>query len=144
VEKSGQRGGGGGFEYVHLSPPQAQDLPDDGADVVHIHLLYDPTRLDLLFKSIAQSIEFIGRFGDQQRQLRQKCQLVPSTHLLTPVNYSGPEQLAGGAEVLIRSTNHSRASTDLRSEPPRMQLSSSAAVEVRAMGQPRPTSADPR
>src|ERR1700730_11732281 len=111
-----------------LAPPQAQDLPDDGAYVVHIHLLYDPTRLDLLFKSIPQSIKFIGRFGDKQRQLRQKCQLV-STHLVTPVNL--PE--AGGvgvgdANVLRHATNHSRAITDLRSEPPRTQLSSSAAV----------------
>jgi len=56
------------------------------ADVVDIHLLYDAPRFDLLFKSIAQSIKFSSRFGDQQRQLRQKCQLVSSTHLLTPVN----------------------------------------------------------
>src|SRR5262245_5968719 len=48
---------------------------------MHIHLLYDPTRLDLSFESIAQSIEFIGRFGDKQRQLGKKCQLVSSTHL---------------------------------------------------------------
>ena len=52
---------------------------------MHIHVLDDPTRLDLLFKSIAQSIEFIGSFSDKQRQLRKKCQLV-STHLVTPVN----------------------------------------------------------
>jgi hypothetical protein len=35
-------------------------------------LLYDPLRLDLSFKSIAQGIKFFSRFGDQQRQLRQK------------------------------------------------------------------------
>ena len=62
------------------------------ADVVDIHLLYDAPRFDLLFKSIAQSIKFMGRFGDKQWGLRQKCQLVSSTHLLTPVNL--PE--AGG------------------------------------------------
>src|SRR6266536_1026962 len=75
----------GRIDDDHLASPQAQDLPDDGADVVHIHLLDDPTRLDLLIKSVAQSIKFVGRFGYQQRQLRQKCQLV-STHLVTPVN----------------------------------------------------------
>src|SRR6516225_8466380 len=76
----------GRIDDVHLAPPQTEDLPDDSADVVHIHPLYDPARLDLLFKRIAQSIKFIGRFGDKQWQLRQKCQLVSSTHLLTPVN----------------------------------------------------------
>src|SRR5262249_43367213 len=90
--KISEGGGEGGMEEDGLAPPQAQDLPDDRADVVHIHLLDDAPRLDLLFKSIAQSIKFIRRFGDQQRRLRQKCQLVFSTHLLTPVNL--PE--AGG------------------------------------------------
>jgi hypothetical protein len=33
---------------------------------MHIHLFDDPTRLDLSFKSIPQSIKFIGRFGDEQ------------------------------------------------------------------------------
>src|SRR6266700_4666747 len=132
----------GRIDDDHLASPQAQDLPDDGADVVHIHLLDDPTRLDLLIKSVAQSIKFVGRFGYQQRQLRQKCQLV-STHLVTPVNL--PEAgVVGDANVLLHATNHSRAITDLRSEPPRTQLSSSAAVEVQTMGQLRPTSADPR
>src|SRR6516164_10352885 len=81
----------GRIDDDHLASPQAQDLPDNGADVVDIHLLYDAPRFDLSFKSSAQSIKFFSRFGDQQRQLRQKCQLV-STHLLTPVNL--PE--AGG------------------------------------------------
>src|SRR5262245_47649667 len=52
---------------------------------MHIHLLYDPARLDLSFKSIAQSIKFLGRFGDEQRQFRQKCQFVCSRHLLAPM-----------------------------------------------------------
>src|SRR5262249_15561771 len=39
-------------------------------------------RLDLSFKSIAQSIKFISRFTNKQRQFRQKCQLVSSTHLI--------------------------------------------------------------
>src|SRR6516164_484330 len=100
----------------HLAPPQAQNLPDDCADVVHIHLFYDPTRLDLSLKSIAQSIKFIGRFSDKQRQLRQKCQLV-STHLPTPVNIpENGEFGVGDANVLLHATNHSRAITDLRSE----------------------------
>src|SRR5262249_5910860 len=108
---------------AHLAPPQAQDLPDDGADVVHIHLLYDPTRLHLSFKSIAQSIKFFSRFGDQQRQLRQKCQLV-STHLLTPVNLpENGEFGVGEANVLLHATNHSPTITDLRSEPPQAQPS---------------------
>src|SRR6516225_12061525 len=84
-----------------LAAPQTQDLPDDGADVVHIHLLYDPARLNLSLKSFAQSIKFFSRFGDQQRQLRQNCQLVSSTHLLTPVNL--PE---GGELLLARRTLH--------------------------------------
>src|SRR5262244_2027216 len=88
LEKTLQCAAEGRIDDDHLAPPQAQDLPDDGADVVHIHLLDDPTRLDLLFESIAQSIKFFSRFGYQQRQLRQKCQLISSTHLLTPVNYS--------------------------------------------------------
>src|SRR5262249_25295420 len=29
---------------------------------------------------------FVRRFGDEQRQLRQKCQFVCSTHFLTPIN----------------------------------------------------------
>src|SRR5262245_39768977 len=70
----------------HLAPPQAQNLPDDGADVVHIHLLYDAPGLDLPFTSIPHSIKFIGRFGDEQRQLRQKCHFLCSIHLLTPIN----------------------------------------------------------
>src|SRR6516225_7227205 len=78
----------GRIDDDHLAPPQAQDLPDNGADVVHIHMLYDAPRFDLSFKSIAQSIKFFSRFGDEQRQLRQKCQLV-FTHLLTPVNLPG-------------------------------------------------------
>src|SRR5262249_52710139 len=40
----------------------------------------------------------------------------------------------GDANVLLDATNHSRAITDLRSEPPRTQLSSSAAVDVQTMG----------
>ena len=64
----------GRIDDDHLAAPQAQRLPDDGADVVDVHLLYDPARLDLLFKSIAQSIKFIGKFGDKQWRLRQKCQ----------------------------------------------------------------------
>jgi len=58
-----------------------------------------PRGFDLLFKSIARSIKFFSRFGDQQRQLRQKCQLVSSTHLLTPVNL-----LEAGELVLARRT----------------------------------------
>src|SRR5262249_13522374 len=53
-----------------LAPPQPQDLPNDGADVAHIHPLDDPTWLDLSFESIAQSIELVadsvisnGNFG---------------------------------------------------------------------------------
>src|SRR5262252_10578406 len=106
----------GSIDDGRLAPPVAQDLPDDGTDIVDIHLLYDPTRLDLLFKSIAQSIKFIGRFGDEQRQLRQKGQPVSSTHLLTPMNL--PE---GRGVVLASRTRWSKqritrlASTDLRS-----------------------------
>src|SRR6516164_4044638 len=124
-EKMLQCAAEGRIDDDHLAPPQAQDLPDNGADVVHIHLLYDAPRLDLSFKSIAQSIKFFSRFGDQQWQLRQKCQLVSSTHLLTPVNYSRPGQWVGEANVLLHATNHSRDSIDLRSEPRRMQPSSS-------------------
>ena len=51
---------------------------------MHIHVLYDPTWFDLLLKSIAQCIKFIGGFGDEQRQFRQKCQFVCSTHLFAP------------------------------------------------------------
>src|SRR6516225_40280 len=108
----------GSIDDGRLPPPQAQDLPHDATDFVDIHLLYDAARLDLLFKRIAQSIKFIGRFGDKQRQLRQKCQLVSSTHLLTPVNYPRPgscrwrseraaarnESLAGSP--LIYAVNH--------------------------------------
>src|SRR5262249_49644125 len=72
----------GRIDDDHLAAAQPQDLPDDGADVVHIHLFDDPTRLDLSFKSIPQSIKFIGRFGDEQRHLRQKCQFVYSRHLI--------------------------------------------------------------
>src|SRR6516225_6727701 len=75
----------GRIDDDHLAPPQAQDLPDDGADVVHIHLLYDAPRLDFFFKSIPQSIKFIGSFGDKQRRLRQKCQFVCSAHLFAPM-----------------------------------------------------------
>src|SRR5215813_3302699 len=71
----------GRIDDDHLASPQAQNLPYERADIVHIHVLYDAARLDLSLKSIAQSIKFIGRFTNQQRQLRQKCQLVPSTHL---------------------------------------------------------------
>src|SRR5215469_11846338 len=116
----------GSIDDGRLAPPKAQDLPDDGTDFVDIHLLYDAARLDLLFKRIAQSIKFIGRFGDKQRQLRQKCQLVSSTHLLTPVNL--PE---AGELLLVRRTCccrqriTRRLSADLRSEPPRTQPSSS-------------------
>src|SRR6266542_5794965 len=81
-----------------FAPPQAQDLPDDGADVVHIHLLYDPTRLDLSFKSIAQRIEFIGRFGEEQWRFRQKCQLIFSAHLLTPLSYPDARAVVGRRE----------------------------------------------
>src|SRR6266498_5561510 len=81
-----------------FAPPQAQDLPDDGADVVHIHLLYDPMRLDLSFKSIAQRIEFIGRFGEEQWRFRQKCQLIFSAHLLTPLSYPDARAVVGRRE----------------------------------------------
>src|SRR5215470_3097904 len=134
----------GGIDDVHLAPPQTEDLPDDGAHIVHVHVLYDPARLDLLFKRIAQSIKFIGRFGDEQRQLRQKCQFVSSTHLLTPVNL--PE---AGELLLARRTCcctqriTRRVSADLRSEPPRTQPSSSA-LDAQTMGQPGPTFPDPR
>src|SRR5215831_4542798 len=84
-EKIFQCAAQGRIDDDHLAPPQAQNLPDERADVVHIHLLYDPAWFNLSLKSIAQSIKLIGRFGDKQRQLRQKCQPV-STHLLTPVN----------------------------------------------------------
>src|SRR5262249_45124340 len=91
----------------HLAAPQTQDLPDNGADVVHIHLLYDPARLDLSFKCIAQSIKFIGRFTSQQRQLRQNCQLVPSTHLLTPVNLPEARRVVLASRACCRTqTNH--------------------------------------
>jgi hypothetical protein len=73
------------------------------------HLLYDPTRLDLLFKSIAQSIKFIGRFGDKQWRLRQKRQLVFSTHLTHSSELTrGPGQwLARRTRWSARSANHS-------------------------------------
>src|SRR6266508_2849716 len=87
-----------------FAPPQAQDLPDDGADVVHIHLLYDPTRLDLSFKSIAQRIKFIGRFGEEQWRFRQKCQLIFSAHLLTPLNYPGARTVGGDANVFVQAS----------------------------------------
>src|SRR5262249_25070458 len=88
----------------HLAPPQAQDFPDDGADVVHINLLYDPARLDLLFKSIKQGIKFIGRFTNEQRQFRQKCQLVSSIHLTSSI-VSEARELIGEANA--GATNHS-------------------------------------
>jgi hypothetical protein len=90
LEKIFQCAAEGRIDDDHLAPPQAQDFPDDGADVVHIHLLYDPARLDLLFESITQGVKFIGRFGDEQRQFRQKGQIVSSTHLLTSETYSRP------------------------------------------------------
>src|SRR5262245_36303302 len=98
----------------HLASPQAQNLPDDGADVVDIHLLYDPARFDLSLKSIAQSTKFIGRFGDKQGQLRQKCQFVSSTHLTHSSELTrGPGQcLATRARWPARSANHSPISTD--------------------------------
>src|SRR3954463_959450 len=113
-----QCGAEGGIDYDHLASPQAQNLPDDGADVVDIHLLYDPARLDLSLKSITQSTKFIGGFGDKQGQLRQKCQLVFWTHLLTPMNLrEGRGVRVGEGERAPARTNHSRVSTDLRSEP---------------------------
>src|SRR6516225_11260867 len=115
-EKTLQCAAEGRIDDDHLAAPQAQDLPDHGAHVVHIHLLYDPARFDLLLKSIAQSIKFISRFGDEQRQFRQKGQLVSSTHLLTPVNLLEARGVGvGGAEVPVPSTNHRRTSNDLRS-----------------------------
>jgi hypothetical protein len=36
----------GDIDDERLAPPQAQDLPDDGADVVHVHLLDDPLRFN--------------------------------------------------------------------------------------------------
>src|SRR5262245_41570753 len=115
----------GRIDDDHLASPQAQNLPDDGADVVDIHLLYDPARFDVLLKSIAQSINFIGGFGDKQGQIRQKCQLVSWTHLLAPMNLRevGESALARAKRAPAR-TNHSRASADLHSEPPRKQPSS--------------------
>src|SRR5262245_22618165 len=97
-----------------LPAPLAQDVPDDVADVVHVHLLYDPTRLDLLFKSIAQSIKFIGRFGDKQWRLRQKCQFVSSTHLTRSSELTrGPGQrLTRRARWPARSANHSPSLSD--------------------------------
>jgi hypothetical protein len=105
----------------HLAPPQAQDLPGDGADVVHMHLLDDPTRLDVLFKSIPQSIKFIGRFSAKQRRLRQKCQLVSSTHLFTPVNLPKAWGVGWEATRLVHQRILCRALTDLGSEPGRTQ-----------------------
>ena len=91
-----------------------------------LHVHYDPARLDLLFKRIAQSIKFIGRFGDEQRQLRQKCQLVSSTHLLTPVNLpKAGELLLARRTCCCRQRITHQLSADLRSEPPRTQPSSS-------------------
>ena len=92
-----------------LHRPQAQDFPEDGADVVHIHPLYDPTRLDLLFKSIAQSVKFIGRYGDEQRQLWQKSQFVffdSSSHS----NKLTIEELHGNASALLRANHYSHCS----------------------------------
>src|SRR6516225_11572550 len=50
----------------------------------------------------------------------------------------------GEADVLLHATNHSHASTHLRSEPPRTQPSSSPRSMPSTMGQPGPTFADPR
>src|SRR5262245_9742544 len=105
LKKTFQCAAEGRIDDDHLAPPQAQNLPDDGADVVHIHLLYDSTRLDVLFKSIPQSIKFVRRFGDEQRQFRQKCQFVCPRHLLTPMNLLevraqiAPNRTAAGESV---------------------------------------------
>src|SRR6516225_3863523 len=116
----------GSIDDGRLPPPQAQDLPHDATDFVDIHLLYDAARLDLLFKRIAQSIKFIGRFGDKQRQLRQKCQLVSSTHLLTPVNLPEAGELPLAKRTCCCTQRITRrVSADLRSESPRTQPSSS-------------------
>src|SRR5262245_23723510 len=110
---------------------------------MHIHLLNDAVRLDLSFKCIAQSFKFIGRFTNQQRQLRQKCQLVPSTHL----SRSSSELIRGLGSWLVGRTPvpriTRRVSTDLRSEPLRTQPTPSLHV-IQTMGRPGPTSADPR
>ena len=82
---------------------------------MHIHLLYDAPRLDLLFKSIPQSVKFIGRFGDKQRQLRKKCQLVSSTHLTHSSELLEAGGGVGEANVLLHATNHSPNLYDLRS-----------------------------
>src|SRR5262249_25409113 len=77
-------------------------------------------------KSIAQGIKFIGRFGDKQRRLRQKCQLVSSTHLLTPVNLPDAGEVVLARPTCPYTQRISRdVSTDLRSEPRRGQPSSS-------------------
>src|SRR5262245_36462932 len=134
----------GRIDDDHLAPPQAQDLPNDGANVVHIHLLDDPTRLDLLIKSVAQSIKFVGRFGYQQRQLRQKCQLISWTHLLTPVNYSRPGRWVGRRTCWSTQRITRRTSTiyavNRRGCNSRHRLQSTLRLRIK----PRPTSADPR
>jgi hypothetical protein len=48
---------------------------------------------------IAQSIEFIGRFGDEQRRLGQKCRLASSAHVLTLLNFPRPGELVGETNV---------------------------------------------
>src|SRR4029453_4859527 len=149
-----QCGAEGGIDDDGFAPPQAQDLPNDGADVVHIHLLYDPTRLDLSFKSIAQRIEFIGRFGEEQWRFRQKCQLIFSAHLLPPLNYPTPRPV-GGRRERVRAI--SKKASKLRYTPPAPIQDGARSAGARASrgehrghadhwrtGQPGPTSPAPR
>ena len=111
---------------------------------MHIHVLDDPTRLDLLFKSIAQSIEFIGSFRDKQRQLRKKCQLV-STHLVTPVNLPETGELVLAMRTCSCTQRITRVLSLIYAVNRRgRNCRSSAAVEAQTTDQSRPTSADPR
>ena len=137
----------GRIDDSHLTPPQSQDLPDGGADVVHIHLLYDPARFDLSLKSIAQSTKFIGRFGDKQGATSAEVPIrffdafnsLQRTH-------SRPRLVLGNASALARPLSESLA------DPPQINAvnrrgrnsSSSAAVEAQTVSPIETTSADPR
>src|ERR1019366_903118 len=56
----------------HLAAPQPQNVPDEIGDLRDIHLLDNSAWLDFLIESIADAIELIPRFGDEQRQRRQQ------------------------------------------------------------------------
>ena len=50
-----------------FAAPQSQNFPDKVGDIGDIHLHDDSARLELLIESIAEAIELIRRFGDEQR-----------------------------------------------------------------------------